>query len=104
MIFRQYLHAEPVVAASYLFGCAGKAMGAVVDPVEDIDPYLRDADGLGLPIRYVIDTHLHADHVSGGPRLAEAAAASPESQAPPSDSSGASTARSLKWTEERFWS
>ncbi|MDF3052334.1 MAG: hypothetical protein K0S19_439, partial [Geminicoccaceae bacterium] len=32
MILRQYLHTEPVIAASYLFGCGGKAMGAVVDP------------------------------------------------------------------------
>jgi hydroxyacylglutathione hydrolase len=75
MILRPYLHSEPVIAASYLFGCAGKARGAVVDPVEDVDLYLRDAERLGLPIRYVIDTHLHADHVSGGPRLAEAAGA-----------------------------
>jgi len=66
MVFRQYLHTEPVIAASYLFGCAGKARGAVIDPVGDINLYLRDAERLGLPIRYVIDTHIHADHVSGG--------------------------------------
>ncbi len=33
MILRQYLHAEPV-AASYLFGCGGRAAAAVVDPLE----------------------------------------------------------------------
>jgi hydroxyacylglutathione hydrolase len=72
MIFRQFLHTDPV-AVSYLLGCGGKAMGAVVDPVGDIEPYLRASEAAGLPIRYVFDTHLHADHVSAGRRLAETA-------------------------------
>jgi glyoxylase-like metal-dependent hydrolase (beta-lactamase superfamily II) len=75
MIFRQYLHTQPVVAASYLFGCTTKPNGAVVDPVERIEPYLEDAERFAMPIRAVIDTHVHADHVSVGRRLAEAAGA-----------------------------
>lgn len=74
MILRQFLHASPV-AASYLFGCGGRAAAAVVDPVGDIDPYLRTAEETGMRFRYVIDTHLHADHVSAGRELAEAAGA-----------------------------
>jgi glyoxylase-like metal-dependent hydrolase (beta-lactamase superfamily II) len=74
MILRQYLHSDPV-GASYLFGCAGRAAAAVVDPVGDIAPYLRAAEETGMRIRYVIDTHLHADHISSGRRLAEAAGA-----------------------------
>jgi hydroxyacylglutathione hydrolase len=74
MILRQYLHSDPV-AASYLFGCAGRAAAAVVDPVGDIAPYLRNAEETGMRIRYVIDTHLHADHVSSGRSLSEAAGA-----------------------------
>ncbi len=74
MILRQYLHFDPV-GVSYLFGCAGRAAAAVVDPVGDVLPYIRVADETGMRIRYVIDTHLHADHVSAGRRLAEAVGA-----------------------------
>ena len=74
MILRQFLHTDPV-AISYLFGCGGQSIGAVVDPVGDVAPYLQAAEGTGMALRYVIDTHLHADHLSAGRRLAEAAGA-----------------------------
>jgi glyoxylase-like metal-dependent hydrolase (beta-lactamase superfamily II) len=73
MILRQFLHTDPVVAISYLFGCGGKAVGAVVDPVAEPDVYLGAARDAGLRIHYVIDTHVHADHVSSGRALARAA-------------------------------
>lgn len=75
MILRQYLHTDPTIAASYLFGCGGDGVAAVVDPVEDTGPYLAGAAESGMAIRWVIDTHVHADHLSGGRRLAEAAGA-----------------------------
>ena len=71
MILRQFLP----VAASYVFGCGGKAMAAVVDPLGDVAPYLRTAEETGMHVLYVIDTHLHADHVSIGRELARAAGA-----------------------------
>jgi glyoxylase-like metal-dependent hydrolase (beta-lactamase superfamily II) len=74
MILRQFLHVDPV-AASYLFGCGGKASAAVVDPLGDVAPYLRAAEATGMRIRYVVDTHLHADHLSAGRTLAEEAGA-----------------------------
>ncbi len=74
MILRQFLHADPV-GVSYLFGCGGKASAAVVDPVGEIAPYLQAAKDTGMRILYVVDTHIHADHVSAGRRLAEAAGA-----------------------------
>ena len=74
MILRQYLHADPV-AVSYLFGCGGCAAAAVVDPLGDIARYLETAEHTGVHIRYVIDTHVHADHVSAGRELAKAAGA-----------------------------
>ncbi|HJU19266.1 MAG TPA: MBL fold metallo-hydrolase [Stellaceae bacterium] len=74
MILRQFLHKDPV-AISYLFGCGGHAACAVADPVGDIAPYLRTADETGMRIRFVIDTHVHADHRSAGRALAAAAGA-----------------------------
>ncbi len=74
MILRQFLHTDPV-AISYLLGCGGKACGAVVDPLGDTGIYFEAARRAALQIRYVIDTHVHADHLSAGPRLAEAAGA-----------------------------
>ena len=41
------------------------------DPLEDVDVYLRLAEETGMKISYVLDTHLHADHVSGGRKLAQ---------------------------------
>jgi hydroxyacylglutathione hydrolase len=63
MIFRQYLHHDPI-AISYLLGCAGQAKGAVVDPIKEAGFYQQEAERLGLNILYVIDTHVHADHLS----------------------------------------
>jgi hydroxyacylglutathione hydrolase len=74
MILRQFLHSDPV-GASYLFGCGGKASAAVVDPIGDLRPYLDAAAKTGMRILYVIDTHIHADHISAGRALAEAAGA-----------------------------
>jgi glyoxylase-like metal-dependent hydrolase (beta-lactamase superfamily II) len=75
LIVRQLLHREPAVAASYLIGCGGKGVSAVVDPVDPPETYLELAGKLGTVIRYVIDTHVHADHRSTGRELARAAAA-----------------------------
>ena len=55
--------------ASYLIGSEGEA--AVVDPRRDVDDYVAEADRRGLRIRWVIETHLHADFVSGHRELAE---------------------------------
>ena len=75
MLFRQYLDKEPVIATSYLFGCPTEGIGAVVDPVGDIARYLKNSEEGNVAIRYVIDTHMHADHISNGRELAEAAGA-----------------------------
>jgi hydroxyacylglutathione hydrolase len=43
----------------------------VCDPLDDIDIYLRLAEETGMKVCYVLDTHLHADHVSGARKLAQ---------------------------------
>jgi glyoxylase-like metal-dependent hydrolase (beta-lactamase superfamily II) len=54
--------------ASYLVGSDGEA--AVVDPRRDVDEYVAEAEAHGFRIRYVLETHLHADFVSGHRELA----------------------------------
>ena len=61
MILRQILHTSPAIASSYLFGCGSKGVGVVVDPVAKPQFYLDSASKLGMQVRYVIDTHVHAD-------------------------------------------
>src|ERR1700733_13086102 len=54
--------------ASYLFGSDGEAV--VVDPQRDVDIYVETARKQGLQIRHILETHLHADFVSGHKELA----------------------------------
>lgn len=67
MYFKQH-YLGCLAQASYLIGSDGEA--AVVDPRRDIDVYLEEARTQGLEIRHVIETHLHADFVSGHRELA----------------------------------
>jgi glyoxylase-like metal-dependent hydrolase (beta-lactamase superfamily II) len=70
MIFKPFYHFETGCAA-YVFGCGGHGKCAVVDAREsEVDTYADFAASKGLRITHVIDTHVHADHRSGGPRLA----------------------------------
>src|SRR6185503_12658877 len=54
--------------ASYLLGSDGEA--AVVDPQRDVDQYVAEAAAQNLKIKYIIETHLHADFISGHRELA----------------------------------
>lgn len=57
---------------SYFFGCAGHGKAVAIDVVAgDEDWFVREAASAGVTITHVIDTHLHADHYSGGRALAE---------------------------------
>ncbi len=56
--------------SSYLIASEATGLAAVVDPERDVDRYLQTAAGLGLRLVYALDTHLHADFVSGARELA----------------------------------
>jgi hydroxyacylglutathione hydrolase len=68
MFFKQF-YLGCLAQASYMIGSDGEA--AVVDPRRDIEEYLAEARAQGLTIRHVVETHLHADFVSGHRELAE---------------------------------
>ncbi|MFN8162323.1 MAG: rhodanese-like domain-containing protein [Solirubrobacterales bacterium] len=69
MLFRQIIH-EDLGCASYLVADRESGVGVVVDPQWDIDPYRRLARLHGVRIGHILETHNHADHVSGHGRLA----------------------------------
>lgn len=76
MIFKPWYYFETGCAA-YLFGCGGQGVCAAVDAhEEDVDAYAAFAASKGMRITHVIDTHVHADHRSGGPALARKVGAS----------------------------
>ena len=69
MVFRQFVD-DDLGCASYLIGDAGTGEAVVVDPAYAIEPYLDAAKEDGLRIVRVLETHTHADHVSGHGRFA----------------------------------
>ena len=74
MIFTQY-YLDCLSQASYLIGDETSGRAVVVDPRRDIDEYVRDAAAAGLTIELVIETHFHADFLSGHLELAAATGA-----------------------------
>ncbi len=69
MFFRQLLN-DDTACASYLLGCKTHSQFAVVDPhIDLVDEYVALAEGQGIPIVAVLETHVQADHVSGLPEL-----------------------------------
>jgi hydroxyacylglutathione hydrolase len=74
LIFRQITH-DDLGCASYLVGDEDAGLAAVVDPKLEIDEYLHLARYMGVSIEHILETHIHADHVSGHGRLASATGA-----------------------------
>ncbi|HEV7448367.1 MAG TPA: MBL fold metallo-hydrolase [Steroidobacteraceae bacterium] len=73
MIFKPFYYFDTGCAA-YLLGCGTLGKCAVVDPqARDVSAYIEFAEAKGMRITHVIDTHVHADHRSGGFELARRA-------------------------------
>jgi sulfur dioxygenase len=71
MLFRQLF--EPQSSAyTYLIACEASGEAALIDPVlETVERDLHLLDSLGLTLRFTVETHIHADHVTGASKLRE---------------------------------
>src|SRR5919201_6732879 len=70
MIFQQVVN-EDSGCLSYLIGCGEAGQAIVVDPGRDrVNEYIRFARKKGMKITHILETHTHADHISGGRELA----------------------------------
>lgn len=70
-MYLQQFFIDGLGCASYLVGCEAKGVAAVVDPDREISKYIQAAASRGLKITHIIETHLHADHVSGNTDLSQ---------------------------------
>ena len=69
-MFVKQIQIESLGNSSYLVGSLESKVCAVVDPVRDVDLYLREAEALGVRILFSLETHVHNDFVSGSRELA----------------------------------
>ncbi|WP_026421934.1 MBL fold metallo-hydrolase [Actinokineospora inagensis] len=74
LVLTQY-YTKCLSQASYLVGDKSTGRAVVVDPRRDIADYLKDAENLDLRIEWVLETHVHADFLSGHLELAQATGA-----------------------------
>jgi glyoxylase-like metal-dependent hydrolase (beta-lactamase superfamily II)/rhodanese-related sulfurtransferase len=74
MYFKQILN-EEAGCSSYVIASRQSNEAVIVDPSYEIDHYLELARSRNFTVRFVIDTHIHADHVSGARKVAAATGA-----------------------------
>lgn len=68
LFIKQFID-ERLGNSSYLIASEESKIAAVIDPQRDIEKYIQVIDELGLKLNYVLDTHLHADFISGSQEL-----------------------------------
>ncbi|HKJ01581.1 MAG TPA: MBL fold metallo-hydrolase, partial [Longimicrobiales bacterium] len=69
MLLRRF-YDDKLAQASYMIGCQAEGTALIVDPNRDVQQYLAAAEEEGMEIRYVSETHIHADYLSGSRELA----------------------------------
>jgi hydroxyacylglutathione hydrolase len=71
MPYLRQIYNEPTSCASYVLGCPTAGICAVIDPKEDVSEYIRLGREKDTKITHVIETHIHADHISGARKLSK---------------------------------
>ncbi|MDA4129633.1 MAG: MBL fold metallo-hydrolase [Thaumarchaeota archaeon] len=71
MPYLRQIYNEPTSCASYVLGCPTAGICAVVDPKENASEYIRIGNEKDTKITHVIETHIHADHISGARKLSK---------------------------------
>ncbi|WP_280771410.1 MBL fold metallo-hydrolase [Salipaludibacillus daqingensis] len=74
-MYLKYYYDESLSQASYMVGCQKTGEAALIDPSRNIEEYLNTAEKEGFTITKILETHIHADFVSGSRELAERASA-----------------------------
>lgn len=64
MYFKSFFN-QPLAQMSYLVGCQRTGEAIIIDPLRDLTPYIETAESENLAIKYVTETHIHADFASG---------------------------------------
>lgn len=68
-MFFQHVYDKSLAQASYFIGCQKAGVAAVIDPKRDVDTYLEIAKQNNMKITHVMETHIHADFLSGAREL-----------------------------------
>lgn len=69
-MYFQHIYDKGLAQGSYLIGCQKEGVAAVIDPKRDVDTYLTLAQENNLQITHILETHIHADFLSGSRELA----------------------------------
>jgi hydroxyacylglutathione hydrolase len=70
-MYFQHVYDKSLAQASYFIGCQKAGVAAVIDPKRDVDTYLQIARENNMKITHILETHIHADFLSGSRELAE---------------------------------